>query len=198
MIWATGAGLAVLILSAWQLGPLCIKLLPIAMLGVLLYPLCKRFWWGTHFVLGAVDALAPLGAYIGITGTIALPAVLLFVAVTVWVAGFDIIYALMDLGVDREQGLASVPSRLGENAGRRLPALLHVLMLCALALAGYKAGARRWYYLGVLASAAPTVYEERPFSAPPNVFVLNERIFLANMSFSLVFLATTLAGFALG
>jgi 4-hydroxybenzoate polyprenyltransferase len=198
MLWAIALGLALLLYGAWMLNPLCVKLMPLAALGVLGYPLCKRFTWGTHFVLGAVDALAPLGAYIGITGTIALPAVLLFVAVTVWVAGFDIIYALMDLGVDREQGLASVPSRLGENAGRRLPALLHVLMLCALALAGYTAGAGRWYYLGVLASAALIVYEERQFSAAPNVFVLNERIFLANMSFSLVFLATTLAGFALG
>lgn len=197
MLWAIALGLAILLYSAWMLNPLCVKLMPLAVFGLLAYPLCKRFTWATHFVLGAVDALAPLGAYIGITGAIALPAALLFIAVTVWVAGFDIIYALMDITVDREQGLASVPSRLGEGAGRRLPALLHTLMLCTLILAGYTAGAGLWYYLGILASGALIVYEERQFSAASNVFVLNERIFLANMTFSIIFLTTTLAGFAL-
>ena len=197
MLWAIALGLAVLLYSAWMLNPLCVKLMPLAAIGLLAYPLCKRFTWGTHFVLGAVDALAPLGAYIGITGTVAAPAILLFIAVTVWVAGFDIIYALMDLTVDREQGIASVPARLGERAGRRLPAVLHVIMLLALAAAGYEAAAGPWYYLGAVAAAVLIAYEERQFSASANVFVLNERIFLANMGFSLVFLATTLGGFAL-
>lgn len=197
MIWATGAGLAVLILSAWQLGPLCIKLLPIAMLGVLLYPLCKRFWWGTHFVLGAVDAMAPLGAYIAVANTVSLPALLLFVAVLVWVAGFDIIYALMDVRIDREQGLESVPARFGEAIARRLPAGLHLVMIVALSVAGYLAGASWWYFLGVLGGAALLAFEERQFKLAPNVFVLNERIFVCNMAFSVAFLGTTVAGFSL-
>ena len=65
-----------------MLNPLCVKLLPIAAVLLLIYPLCKRFTWTTHFVLGAVDGLAPLGAYIGIAGTVTLPAILLFLAVT--------------------------------------------------------------------------------------------------------------------
>ena len=76
--------------------PLCLQLLPLAALGILLYPFCKRFTWGTHFVLGAVDGLAPLGAYIAIAARFSASALLLFVAVTLWVAGFDIVYALMD------------------------------------------------------------------------------------------------------
>ncbi|MFN2527723.1 MAG: UbiA-like polyprenyltransferase [Candidatus Baltobacteraceae bacterium] len=195
MIWAIAIGLALLLYSAWRLNPLCVKLMPLAAVGVLAYPLCKRFTWTTHFVLGAVDALAPLGAYIGITGAVGVPAVFLFLAVTVWVAGFDIIYALMDLSVDREQGIASVPSRLGGTAARRLPALLHVLMLTALAAAGYFANAGAWYYLGIIAAAALIVYEELQFRDAANVFVLNDRIFLSNMTFSLAFLVTTLAGF---
>jgi 4-hydroxybenzoate polyprenyltransferase len=69
MLWAIAAGLSVLLISAWQLNPLCVKLMPIAAIGLLVYPLCKRFTWLVHFVLGAVDALAPLGAFIGIAGS---------------------------------------------------------------------------------------------------------------------------------
>ena len=78
MVWAIAAGLLLLLYSAWMLNPLCVKLMPLAALGVLIYPLCKRFTWSTHFVLGAVDGLAPLGAYIGVAGTVGAPAVLLF------------------------------------------------------------------------------------------------------------------------
>src|SRR5579872_341108 len=136
MLWAIAAGVALLLIAAWQLNPLCVKLLPIAAAGVFVYPLCKRFTWLTHFVLGAVDGLAPLGAYIGIAGTVSCPALLLFAAVTVWVGGFDIIYALMDLPVDRAQGISSLPARFGERSGRVLPIVLHGLMIVILAIAG--------------------------------------------------------------
>jgi len=197
MVWAIGAGFAALIVSAWMLNPLCVRLLPIAVVGVLFYPLCKRFWWGTHFVLGAIDALAPLGAYIAVAGAVSLPAMLLFVAVLVWVAGFDIIYALMDVRIDREQGIESVPARFGEPVARRLPAALHVIMIVALALAGYLAGASWWYFLGIGGAAALLVFEERQFNRAQNALVLNERIFVSNMAFSVAFLGTTVAGFAL-
>ncbi len=197
MLWAMVIGLALLIVAAWELNPLCVKLLPIAALGVLAYPLCKRFTFMTHFVLGAVDALAPLGAFIGITGTVTVPAVLLFAAVTVWVAGFDVIYALMDLPIDLEQGINSVPARFGERTGRSLPMVLHALMGVFLAAAGVLAGAGPVYWIGVAAVLVLTVYEHRLFDRAANVFVLNERVFTANMAFSVVFLVTTLAGFAL-
>lgn len=197
MLTAVVAGLAVLLGAAWMLNPLCVKLMPIAALGLMLYPLCKRFTWGTHFVLGAVDGLAPLGAYIGVSGTVHVPAFLLFAAVTFWVAGFDIIYALMDLAVDREQGIASIPSRLGETAGRNLPFVLHAAMAVALALAGYIAQVSLWYYLGIVAAAGLLLFEEFQFRRAANVFVLNERVFTSNMTFSVAFLATTVGGFTL-
>jgi 4-hydroxybenzoate polyprenyltransferase len=197
MLWATVLGILLLLLAAAQLNPLCVKLLPIAGLGVLLYPLCKRFTWMTHFVLGAVDGLAPLGAFIGVAGTISWPALLLFAAVTVWVGGFDIIYALMDLPVDREQGISSLPARFGERSGRVLPILLHLLMAALLAAAGELAHAGWPYFIGVIAALVLVVYEDRLFDRSENLFVLNERVFFANMGFSVVFLATTLAGFTL-
>ncbi len=195
MLWATAAGLSLLLWSAWMLNPLCLKLLPIAVGLLLVYPLCKRFTWLTHFVLGAVDALAPLGAYVAIAGTITLPALLLFAAVTIWVAGFDIIYALMDLGVDRTQGIRSLPARFGERSGRFVPLALHLGMLALLAGAGVLDDAPAVYYLGVAAVAVLVAYEEYLFRSGANLFVINERVFLSNMIFSVVFLVTTLGAF---
>ncbi|MBV8688895.1 MAG: 4-hydroxybenzoate octaprenyltransferase [Candidatus Eremiobacteraeota bacterium] len=197
MMVAIAGGLAVLTLSAAMLAPLCLRMLPIAIAGVLFYPLCKRFWWGSHFVLGAVDALAPLGAYVAIANTINLTALLLFAAVLVWVAGFDIVYALMDVQADRAQGLLSIPARFHGSAARVLPLILHVLMVTALALAGYLAGASWWYFIGILAAAILLILEEREFEHARDVFVLNDRIFVTNMVFSVAFLGTTLAGFSL-
>jgi 4-hydroxybenzoate polyprenyltransferase len=191
MLWAMAIGLVILLVAAWMLNPLCVKLMPIAAVLVLLYPFCKRFTWLTHFVLGAVDALAPLGAYIGIAGTVSWPAFLLFFAVTVWVAGFDVIYALMDLDVDRAQGLYSLPARFGESSARVLPIALHLLMLALLALAGVLAHTGQLYYLGVAAAGLLILYEDRLLALSENASVLNERVFLANMLFSLVFLLTT-------
>jgi 4-hydroxybenzoate polyprenyltransferase len=196
MLWASGAGLLLLLVAAWMLNPLCVKLLPIAALLLLVYPLCKRFTWTTHFVLGAVDGLAPLGAYVGIAGRITLPALLLFAAVTIWVAGFDIIYALMDFGVDRDQGIFSLPARFGEASGRVLPIALHAAMLVLLGAAGALAHAGRIYFLGVLSVAALIIYEERLLRSGANLFVINERVFLSNMTFSVFFLITTIGGYA--
>jgi 4-hydroxybenzoate polyprenyltransferase len=195
MLWATAAGLALLFWAAFRLNPLCVKLMPIAVVLLLTYPLCKRFTWMAHFVLGAVDGLAPLGAYVGIAGKITLPAVLLFVAVTLWVAGFDIIYALMDLRVDRQQGIRSLPVRFGEASGHSLPILLHLGMLVLLAAAGMLAGAGGAYYLGVISVAALILYEEYLFRSGANLFVINERVFISNMMFSVLFLLTTVGGY---
>ncbi len=197
MLWAIAAGIALLIVSAALLNPLCLMLLPLAALGIVLYPLCKRFTWLVHFVLGAVDACAPLGAFIAIAGTVTLPALLLFVAVTVWVAGFDILYALMDYPYDVEQGLSSVPARFGERAGRMLPVALHVTMTLALLAAGILARAGFIYFAGVALAAVLVVYEERLIAIAKDIFILNDRIFVTNMAFSVAFLGTTLASFVL-
>jgi len=195
MLWAIVVGIALLILSAVMLNPLCVKLLPIAAVGVIAYPLCKRFTWAVHFVLGAVDACAPLGAYVAVAGTITAPALLLFVAVTVWVAGFDILYALMDVDWDVELGVRSFPVRFGTRNARIWPVVLHVAMTIALLGAGYLAQAGWLYYAGVALAAAVTFYEERLIALAKDVFVLNDRVFLTNMAFSVAFLATTLASY---
>jgi 4-hydroxybenzoate polyprenyltransferase len=196
MLFTAIAGIVLLLVSAAALNPLCVMLLPLAALGILAYPFCKRFTWGTHFVLGAVDGFAPLGAFVAVTGTITAPAVLLFVAVTIWVAGFDIIYALMDRDVDLAQNIRSIPARFGDKSGRRLPLVLHVALVAILALAGAIAGVAWIYYLGPLFAFALAFYENRQFDRAENVFVLNERVFVSNMVFSIAFLGATIAGFA--
>jgi len=195
MVWTTIAGLALLVVDALALNPLCVALLPIAALGVLLYPFGKRFTWGVHFLLGALDGLAPLGAYVAVTGSISPSAVLLFAAVTVWVAGFDITYALMDRDVDVAQNIRSVPARFGTSAGQALPLALHVLMALFLAIAGILAAVGSPYYIGVLAAIALVGYEAYLLRSAKDVFVLNERVFVSNMIFSVTFLAATLGGF---
>ncbi|SRR5579885_2194750 len=196
MVWAIVAGLALLVLSAAMLNPLCVKLLPLAALGAVGYPLCKRFTWTVHFVLGAVDACAPLGAYVAVAGRVDLPALLLFLAVTVWVAGFDILYALMDVKYDLASGMRSFPQAFGERNARLWPVLLHAVMTLALLAAGVLAHASWLYYAGVVLAVAVTAYEQRLIALAKDVFALNERVFLTNMAFSVGFLGTTLASYA--
>jgi 4-hydroxybenzoate polyprenyltransferase len=195
MVWATIAGLVVLTISAWMLNPLCVALLPIAAALLLIYPLCKRFTWSAHFVLGAVDGLAPLGAYIAVAATITPAALALFAAVTLWVAGFDIVYALMDLGVDRAQGIRSLPVRFGERTARVAPVVLHGTMLALLALAGMLDRAGSVYYVGVAAVGVLILYEEHLFRSGDTLASINQRVFLSNMAFSVFFLLTTVGAY---
>ena len=196
MIGAIVAGIALLCVAAYELNPLCFALLPIGAVGVVVYPLVKRWTWAVHFVLGAVDALAPLGAWIAVTGRFEPGAWLLFVAVTVWVAGFDILYALMDRDFDVVEGVKSIPARFGSGAGRFVPQLLHVLLVVALALLGVAARVGPAYWLGVAAAIALVGYELSLIRRQLDVFALNAAVFNANMAFSVVFLLTTAASLA--
>jgi 4-hydroxybenzoate polyprenyltransferase len=196
MLFTAIGGVVLLLVAAAALNPLCLKLLPVAALGVLIYPFCKRFTWGTHFVLGAVDGLAPLGAFVAVRGTISLSSILLFAGVTVWVAGFDIIYALMDRDIDVAQNIRSIPARFGASSGRRLPLALHVGLAAILVAAGVLAHVAPIYYLGAVLPLGLALYENGQFDRAENVFVLNERVFVSNMIFSVAFLAITFASFA--
>jgi 4-hydroxybenzoate polyprenyltransferase len=198
MAWAIVIGLAALAVAAFELNPLCFALVPLAAAGLVVYPYIKRFSWGVHFFLGAVDALAPLGAWIAITGRFEAGAWLLFAAVTLWVAGFDILYALMDREFDLREGIASVPARFGEGSGRLLPQLLHLGVVAALAWLGVTIGAHGWYWAGVAAAVALLVFEFTLLRKKGDVFSLNAAVFNANMIFSVVFFFTTLASLVTG
>lgn len=191
MISAILAGLLLTLLAATRLNPLCVALFPIAALSILLYPLCKRFTWGTHFVLGAVDGLAPLGASIGVSGQVSIAALLLFLAVTVWVAGFDILYALMDIDIDLDQGISSIPAAFGKRVTTWLPVALHGMMIVLLACVGWLIHARPVYVLGLFAALCLTGYEQYLILKSKDAFTLNDKVFRGNMAFSLIYLVTT-------
>ncbi len=196
MVVAIVAGIALLCLAAYELNPLCFALLPIGAAGAVVYPLVKRWTWAVHFVLGAVDALAPLGAWIAVTGRFEPAAWLLFAAVTVWVAGFDILYALMDRDFDVREGVHSIPARFGGGAGRFLPQILHAALVAGLVWLGVLTGARPAYWLGVAAAVTLLAYESFLIRRQGDVFALNAAVFNANMLFSVVFLFSTAASTA--
>lgn len=196
MIWAIVLGVALLTLSAAELNPLCLTLVPLGAAAVIIYPLAKRVTWGVHFVLGAVDALAPLGGWLAVTGRFSLPAVVLWLAVALWVAGFDILYALMDYDVDVRDGIGSLPARFGTDAARRMPLVLHALMLALLGWLGVMLHAHPAYWAGLFAGFLLLGYEASLIRGRSDVFALNTAVFNANMTFSVVFLVTTAASLA--
>jgi 4-hydroxybenzoate polyprenyltransferase len=132
-VWAFVAlSAATLVLAAAMLNPLCLKLSPIALLIVLGYSFTKRFTALSHIVLGLSLAIAPVGAWVAVRGQFDLPPVVLGLAVLLWVAGFDTIYACQDAGFDRESGLHSLPARLGIRRALMLARVFHVMAVSLL------------------------------------------------------------------
>ncbi|TFG79981.1 MAG: 4-hydroxybenzoate octaprenyltransferase [Spirochaetales bacterium] len=119
------AMLVLLVVSAFMLNPLCAALLPVAGFMVFGYSYTKRFTWLCHWWLGATCAIATMGAFLGISGRFELRYFVLSGAVTLWVAGFDVIYALQDIEFDRREGLKSIPARFGAGGARIIAALSH-------------------------------------------------------------------------
>jgi 4-hydroxybenzoate polyprenyltransferase len=156
--FAAGAG-AVLVVAAWQLNPLCLQLLPGAVVVLACYSYTKRFTWLSHAVLGLADALAPIGAWVAVTGTLAPEALLLGFAVGAWIAGFDVLYACQDVAFDRANGLHSVPARFGVPVALNVAKALHVLTVLALILLGVVMGLGVVYWIGVAIAAGLLIYE---------------------------------------
>jgi 4-hydroxybenzoate polyprenyltransferase len=153
------ASLAVFLVAVYQLDPLVRWLWPIPVVAFVVYPYLKRATWLSHFWLGAVDGLAPVGAWVAITGELPWQAWMLGAAVAVWVAGFDVLYALFDLEVDREQGLHSIPARFGVPAAFAVARACHVLTVAFLVVAGLGLPAGVFYWVGVAAVGGLLAYE---------------------------------------
>jgi 4-hydroxybenzoate polyprenyltransferase len=151
-------------ISAWMLNPLCFKLLPLAVGVLVLYPYCKRFTWACHLVLGVADSFAPLGGWLAVTGRFDTPAILLALAVAVWIAAFDIIYACQDVEFDRKNGLHSIPSRFGIAGGLRLSRLMHISTIILFALVPLYVDLGILYWIGVAGVAGLLWFEHRIIS----------------------------------
>ncbi len=150
--------------ATWLLNPLCFALSPVALAVVTLYSYAKRFAWWSHLWLGFGDAIAGPAGYLAVTGRWSEPAWLLWVlaaAVTFWVSGFDIFYALQDEQFDRAAGLHSAIVRFGPRGGILLAKVLHGLALVALVVFGWGAGLGAVYFGGVALGAALVAYEHQ-------------------------------------
>ncbi len=183
---------AALVFAAWRLNSLCLYLSPLV-LGVLFsYSLCKRFTWASHLVLGMSLGGAPLGAWIAVTGGFAWSPAILGLAVLLWVAGFDIIYACQDFEHDISAGLHSIPARFGIERALLIARLLHVLAVVAMLLVGRSAGLEIVYWIGVGAIAALLLYEHRLVRSD-DLTRVNMAFFNLNAVISVLYLLFTLA-----
>lgn len=186
------ASLALFLVAVYQLDPLVHWLWPIPIVGFVVYPYLKRFTWLCHLWLGIVDGLAPVGAWAAIRGDLPWQAWALGAAVALWIAGFDLFYALFDLEVDREQGLHSWATRFGVKgcfAGARV---FHLLTVVALVAAGLGLPVGPLYWIGVSTVAALLGYEHTLVS-PGNLKRLDMAFFTMNGVISVAFFAWVLA-----
>ena len=186
------ASLALFLVAVWQLDPLVRYLWPIPVLGFAIYPYLKRWTWLSHLWLGAVDGLAPVGGWVAVTGELPLEAWLVGAAVACWVAGFDLFYSLLDLEVDRREGLHSLATRFGVEGVFVGARVLHVATVLLLAAAGVMLDVGLPYWLGVTAVAALLAYEHS-LIRPGDLRRLNAAFFTVNGIVSLTFFAFVLA-----
>lgn len=191
----TAAGL-ILILAAWQLGPLPLALLPGAVLFLVGYSFTKRFTILSHYVLGFTDGLAVAGAWVAVRGSLFspadLPAWLLVLVVTLWIGGFDLIYACQDLEFDREYGLYSIPARCGASFALNFSIASHALMMLLLAGLGLWIGLGWPFWLAYLVVTGLLIWEHR-LVHPDDLSHIDLAFFNINSYISIALFAGVLA-----
>ena len=178
---------AVLVLAAWQLNPLAFKLSPLVLAVLFLYSYTKRFTLLTHGVLGLCLGMAPAGAWIAVRGTLDWQVLPLTLAVLLWVAGFDIIYACQDVAFDRRAGLFSLPGRIGIAGALLVSRLLHAAMLGLLVWLAALAGLGVLAYAGLVVVAVLLGYEHS-LVKPDDLSRVNAAFFTVNGYISVLLL----------
>jgi len=179
---------SLMVLAAYELNHLAFSLSPVALAAVLGYSYSKRFTSLSHLWLGLCLGIAPVGAWIAVTGTIGVPSLVLSFGVALWTAGFDIIYALQDADFDRSHGLHSIPAWLGSRKALALSQLSHVVMISMLVVFGLLCKLETIYYLGVACVTGFLIYEHRLVS-PNDISRIDTAFFTLNGFVSLGFLA---------
>jgi 4-hydroxybenzoate polyprenyltransferase len=182
------ASLAVFLVAVYQLDPIVHRLWPIPVAGFVIYPYLKRFTWLCHFWLGAVDGLAPVGAWAAVRGDLPWQSWVLGAAVALWVTGFDLFYALFDVGIDRAQGLHSAAVRFGPRGSILGARLCHAATVALLVVAGLGLSVGAFYWIGVAVVAGLLAYEHS-LVRPGDLKRLDTAFFTMNGVISLAFLA---------
>lgn len=180
LLAAVVLGSAVLLfVSAWKLNPLCLRLAPAALLLMAAYPTLKRFTWACHFWLGLVLACAPVGGWLAVTGRWEPEILPLSLGVLFWVAGFDILYALLDIDFDRGHGVYSIPQRFGVQTALIVSALCHLLAVSSFGWFGIGTEAGVWFWVGLACVAGLLLYEHL-LVAPSRLDRVNKAFFNVN------------------
>jgi 4-hydroxybenzoate polyprenyltransferase len=182
-----------LLVSAWMLNPLCLWLAPLAALFLVGYSYTKRFTWLTHWILGFTDGIAAAGGWIAVRAAFDPPVFLLWFALTVWIAGFDLIYACQDVDFDRRAGLQSVPARFGVAAALATAKVCHLLTLAAFVALGWVMGLGLVYWAGVLAVAGLLAYEHS-LVAPDDLSRLDIAFFNVNGYIAVILFIAVVGG----
>jgi len=193
-VGAVAAASALLLLvSAWQLNPLCLMLAPLAMVFLVGYHYTKYFTWTSHWVLGFTDGIAAAGGWIAVREAFDLPALLLWFTVTVWIAGFDLIYACQDVEFDRAERLYSFPARFGIAAALSAARVCHLLTVLALAAVGWALALGWGYWAGWIAVVGLLVYEHSLVS-PTDLSRVDIAFFNVNGYIAVIVFVSTLVG----
>ena len=174
------------IITTYFINTLCFYLSPIALIVVLGYSYTKRFTSLCHLVLGLGLALAPLGAYLAVSGEFALTPILFSIAVLFWVSGFDIIYALQDYTFDKENKLNSIPVYLGRKKALNLSKFFHLITFLSLAYAGVLLEINLLYWIGFALFSALLIYQHTIISEK-DLSRVNLAFFTTNGVASVVF-----------
>jgi len=177
--------------ATYHLSALAMELLPIAVFFLVFYSYTKRFTWLCHFFLGITLGLAPLGGWVAVTGEVSPAALIFFVTIVCWSAGFDLIYACQDVEFDRQEGLYSLPSRFGVAAALNTARVLHVLTAVGLVTLFFLTHLSWWYLAGLVIAYAILFYEHRLVS-PKDLSKLNVAFFTMNGVLSVVVFVFTL------
>jgi 4-hydroxybenzoate polyprenyltransferase len=186
------AAVALFLGAAASLNRLTLLLSPVALALLLVYSYTKRFTALSHLVLGLCLALAPVGAWIAVRGSVSTLPILLGLAVLFWTAGFDVIYSLQDEEFDRREGLRSIPARLGARGALVVSALFHVAMAVLLFAVWRVSGSGTLLLVGIGATVAALVYQHA-IVRPGNLSRVNAAFFTAN---GFVSLALAVCGIA--
>ena len=182
----------VMVFAAWRLNTICLILSPIALFLMIIYSYTKRFTWACHIVLGITSAAAPVGAWLAVTGKISLLPLVMGVANTLWVAGFDIIYGAQDYDFDTKNGIHSIPARFGVKNALLISRGFHVIALISLLIVGLLTPALGViYYLGLVIIAILFVIQHKMVS-PDNLKNVKVASYNVNQVISIVFLITGL------
>ncbi len=178
---------ALFFVAAWQINALALWLSPLTLLALFSYSFCKRFTSLSHFVLGLCLGIAPVGAWVAVTGKLEFAPCVLCAAIIAWVAGFDIIYATMDVEFDRKTGLNSMVTKLGIARALTLARITHLAFLALLFWFGALAGLGAIYYGAVVLIGGFIVYEHA-LVKPDDLRRVNAAFFTMNGAISVFFL----------